>query len=81
MSLTIRNYRERTRNFLLKLLEKQKDVDKNYPVSVYEKNLAQELEKVGFFSHNKRVIWWRQEVDPKTFKCFYSPILENELEH
>ena len=81
MSLTIRTYRECTRNYLLKLLEKQKDVDKNYPISVYEKNLVQELEKVGFFSHHKKVIWWRQEVDPKTFKCFYSPTLENEPEN
>ena len=80
MSLTIRNYREVTRNYLLKLLQKHEYESKNGPISVYEKNLAQDLDKVGFFSHNKKIIWWRQEIDPKTFKCFYTPILDNEPE-
>ena len=78
MSVSIRNYRKVSRDYLLKIIEKQKHGSTSYPISLYEKNLEQELEKVGFFSKNKKVVGWRQEICPKTFKCVYSPIHEYE---
>ena len=78
MSVAVRNYREVHRNYLLRVIEKQKQGVTSYPVSVFDNKLADDLEKSGFFTKHKKVLWWRQEICPKTFRCVYSPIHEHE---
>ena len=78
MSVLIKNYREVHRNYLLRVIEKQKQGVTSYPVSAFNSELADDLNKCGFFNEHKKVIWWRQEICPKTFRCVYSPIHEYE---
>ena len=74
MSIQIKQYREVSRNFLLKVLEKQKKEVDTYPVSLFSNNLEDELKKAGFFDKYKKTHWWRQEVCPLTFQPIYTPI-------
>ena len=78
MSVSVKNYREVSRSYLLKVIEKQKQGVTSYPVSIFDNRLAEDLEKSGFFTDHKKVLWWRQEICPKTFRCVYSPIREYE---
>ena len=74
MSITVKNYREVSRNYLLKVIEKRKENVETYPISLFDKYLADDLKESGFFDKYKKVIWWRQEVCLKTFRCVYTPI-------
>ena len=65
MSITVKNYTEVSRSFLLKVIEKQKEKIETYPVSLFNKNLEDDLKKTGFFDEYKKVLWWRQEICPK----------------
>ena len=65
MSITVKNYTEVSRSFLLKVIEKQKENIETYPVSLFNKNLEDDLKKTGFFDEYKKVLWWRQEICPK----------------
>ena len=76
MSIRVKNYREVSRNYLLKVIEKQKENVETYPVSFFDKNLEGDLKKTGFFDEYKKVLWWRQEICPRTFRCVYTPIHE-----
>ena len=76
MSVSVKNYREISRSYLLKVIEKQKQGVTSYPISAFDNILAQDLERAGFFNKHKKVVWWRQEICPKTFCCEYSPIHE-----
>ena len=76
MSIRVKNYREVSRRFLLKVIEKQKENIETYPVSLFNKNLEADLKKTGFFDQHKKVLWWRQEICPTTFRCVYTPIRE-----
>ena len=76
MSVSIKNYREVSRSYLLKVIEKQKQGVTSYPISIFDNKLADDLDKCGFFNEHKKVIWWRQEICPKTFRCVYTPIHE-----
>ena len=76
MSITVKNFREVSRSFLLKVIEKQKENIETYPVSLFNKNLEDDLKKTGFFDEYKKVLWWRQEICPKPFRCVYTPIHE-----
>ena len=76
MSVSVKNYREVSRNYLLKVIEKQKLGVTTYPVSLFDNKLADGLKKSGFFDEYKKVIWWRQEICPKTFHCVYTPAPE-----
>ena len=59
MSIRVKNYREVSRSFLLKVIEKQKENIETYPVSLFNKNLEDDLKKTGFFDQHKKVLWWR----------------------
>ena len=74
MSIRVKNYREVSRSFLLKVIEKQKENIETYPVSLFNKNLEDDLKRTGFFDKYKKVLWWRQEICPRTFRCVYAPI-------
>ena len=74
MSIQFKEYREVSRKFLLRVLEKQKEDNDIYPVSLFSKNLEDELRKSGFFDKYKKTLWWRQEVCPITFRPLYAPI-------
>ena len=76
MSVSVKNYREVSRNYLITVIEKQKQAVITYPISLFDNKLADDLEKSGFFNEYKKVIWWRQEICPKTFRCVYTPIRE-----
>ena len=80
MSVLVKNYGEVSRNYLLRVIEKQKQGVTSYPVSVFDNRLADDLDKSGFFTEHKKVIWWRQEICPKTFRCVYSPIHSNSFD-
>ena len=74
MSIGGRNYREVSRSYLLKVIEKQKENIEIYPVSFFDKNLEDDLKMTVFFDEYKKVLWWRQEICPRTFRCVYTPI-------
>ena len=74
MSIRVKNYREVSRSFLLRVIEKQKENIETYPVSLFNKNLEDDLKKTGFFDEHKKVLWWRQEICPRTFRPLYAPI-------
>ena len=74
ISISVKQYREVSRSYLLKVIEKQKEDVETYPISLFNKNLADDLKESGFFDKYKKVLWWRQEVCPKTFRCVYTPI-------
>ena len=74
MSIQFREYREVSRNFLLRVLQKQKEDVSNYPVSLFSNNLENELKEAGFFDKYKQTRWWRQEVCPITLRPLYTPI-------
>ena len=76
MSVSVKNYREVSRSYLLRVIEKQKEGVTSYPISLFNNKLADDLKKSGFFDEYKKVIWWRQEICPKTFCCVYTPIHE-----
>ena len=76
MSVTVKNYREVSRSYLLRVIEKQKQGVTSYPISLFDNKLADDLEKSGFFDKHKNIIRWRQEICPKTFRCVYKPIHE-----
>ena len=76
MSVSVRNYREVSRSYLLKVIEKQKQNITSYPVSLFNNKLADDLKESGFNDKYKKVTWWRQEICPKTFSCVYTPIHE-----
>ena len=78
MSVSVKNYKEVSRLFLEKVIDKQKQNITSYPVSIFDNKLAEDLEKSGFFTEHKKVRWWRQEICPKTFRCIYSLIHEYE---
>ena len=76
MSVSVENYREVSRSYLLKVIEKQKQNVTSYPVSLFNENLADDLKKAGFFDEHKKVLWWRQNICSKTFHCLHEPIHE-----
>ena len=76
MSVSARNYREVSRGYLPKVIKKQKQNIKSYPISLFNENLADDLKKSGFFDENKKVRWWRQNICLKTFRCVSFPIFE-----
>ena len=76
MSVSVKNYREVSRNYLIKVIEKQKQGVTSYPISLFNNKLADDLEKCRFVNEHKKVIWQRQEICPKTFCCVYTPIHE-----
>ena len=78
MSIRSKSYREVHRNFLLKIIQKQKEDIDTYPVSLFNKNLEKDLKEAGFFDKYKKIIWWREEIDPITFNCIYLPINDAE---
>ena len=43
MSVSVRNYREVSRSYLLKVIEKQKQNITSYPVSLFNNKLADDL--------------------------------------
>ena len=59
MSLVIKKYREVSREYLLRTIERQKKDPTCYPASHYENNLADDLKKSGFFDKYKKIKWWR----------------------
>ena len=82
MSLSIKNYREVSRSYLHKVIEKQKQGITSYPINIFDNNLANDLEKSGFFTEHKKVLWWRQEICPKLFVAYIlqsTNMLINEL--
>ena len=57
MSVSVKNYREVSRSYLLKVIEKQKKGVASYPISIFDNKLADDLDKCGFFNEHKKVIW------------------------
>ena len=76
MSVSVKNYREVSRSYLLRVIEKQKQGVTSYPISLFNNKLADDLEKCRFFNEHKEIIWWRQEICPKIFRCVCTPIHE-----
>ena len=54
MSVSVKNYREVSRSYLLRVLEKQKQGVTSYPISLFDNKLADDLEKCGFFNEHKK---------------------------
>ena len=75
-NVNVRYYREISRNHLLKVIQQQKEQINNYPTSNYNKNLEQELTKIGFFDKYTKVNWWRLETCRNSLRTIYSPIIE-----
>ena len=44
MSVSVKNYREVSRSYLLKVIEKQKQDVTSYPISLFNKDLTDDLE-------------------------------------
>ena len=80
MSIRCKSSREVSRDFLLRIIQKQKEDIDTYPVSLFNKNIEKDLRKAGFFDQYKKIIWWRQEIDPITFNCIYAPIKDAKWE-
>ena len=68
--MSVKNYREVSRSYLLRVIEKQKQGVARYPISLFDNKLADDLEKCGFFNEHKKVIWRRQEICPKTLVAY-----------
>ena len=49
MSVSVKNYREVSRSYLLEVIEKQKKGVTTYPISLFDNKLADDLEKCRFF--------------------------------
>ena len=49
MSITVKNCREVSSSYLLKVIEKRKENIDTYPISLFDKNLEDDLKKSGFF--------------------------------
>ena len=75
MSLSMRNYRELSRDYLLKILGKEKQNIETYPISAFNNSIREDLEKAGFFNKHKKAVWWRLEIYPNC-KHIYSPIYD-----
>ena len=67
MSINRRNYKQVTRQYLLKLVENKKICSKECKCCDYEKILKQKLEENGFFSFNKTEMWWEIEFNSKNY--------------
>ena len=57
MSVSMRNYREMSRDYLLKNLEKEKQNIETYPISAFNSGIREDLEKAGFFNKHKKAVW------------------------
>ena len=75
MDVSMRNYREMSRDYLLRILEKEKQNKETYPISTFSSSIRENLEKAGFFKEHKRAIWWRLDIYPNC-KHVYSPIYD-----
>ena len=71
--LTTKRYRCVHRSFLVKIVQRQREGCDTYPVTLFNKNLEEDLIKAGFFDKYCDHIWWVQEVDPVTFRNTYRP--------
>ena len=76
MSLSIKRYRCVHRNFLIKIIEKQREDIETYPVTLFNKNLEQDLINAGFFDKYNDIVWWVQDIDPITFRNSFRPDLD-----
>ena len=74
-NVNVRYYREVSRNHLLKVFKQQKEQVNDYPTSNYNKNLEEELTKIGFFDKYTTVKWWRLETCQNSLKTIYTPII------
>ena len=54
MSIRVKNYREVSRSYLLKVIEKQKENVETYPVSLFNKNLEDDLKKLVFLTNIRK---------------------------
>ena len=74
-NVNVRYYREVSRNHLLKVIKQQKEQVNDYPTSNYNKNLEEELTKIGFFDKYTKVKWWRLETCRNSLKTIYTQII------
>ena len=74
-NVNVRYYREVSRNHLLKVIKQQKEQVNDYPTSNFNKNLEEELTKIGFFDKYTKVKWWRPETCRNSLKTIYTPII------
>ena len=73
MSLSIRSYKQCSREYLIKQLEKKIIGSGECGCCYNEKILRQKLKENGFFSYNKSYEWWEINIGPN-FELVYSPI-------
>ena len=52
-----KKYREVSREYLLRTIERQKKDSTCYPASLCENNLADDFKKSGFFDKYKKIKW------------------------
>ena len=78
MSVTLRQYRTFHRNYLIKVLNWQREGIQTYPVALFNKELEKDLVNVGFFDKYEKILWWTQDIDPLTFRNIFKPDLEHE---
>ena len=71
--LTTKRYRCVHRSFLVKIIQRQREGCQTYPVTLFNKNLEEDLINVGFFDKYCDHIWWVQDIDPITFRNRYRP--------
>ena len=78
MSATLRQYRTFHRSYLIKVLNWQREGIQTYPVALFNKKIEQDLVNVGFFDKYEKISWWRQDIDPLTFRTTFKPEFEHE---
>ena len=74
MSINIKNYRQKTRKYLLKLLESKEICTKECKCCNYEKVLKQKLHESGLFSFNKTIMRWQIDFNSKNYQMFITPL-------
>ena len=76
MSVLVRKYKEMSRSYLLKILEKEKQNILTHPIIAFGNSISEDLKKSGFFDKYKDAVWWRQEIC-LNYNCIYHPIYDN----
>ena len=78
MSQILKQYRTFHRSYLIKVINWQREGIQTYPVSLFNKELEEELSKVGFFDKHEKISWWTQDINPLNFENTFRPDFEHE---
>ena len=71
MSVSVKNYREVSRSYLLRVIEKQKQGVTSYPISLFDNKLADDdLKSVDFLMNTKRLFGGDKKFVQKLFVAY-----------